>query len=549
MPTPVWTYRTALASYLRRYPYEWRLRRRDYLAPVDFHLAKRQISLQGLLREDLYTAFRAETGVDDVLRLEDGRSGQIFLPFAFFPKRVLLDFTTQDSGSQQVPLLTREEDCRVSATHLLSLWPAKSYPDSRSVEARGAHLVLRVLCSVDPAVLGRRIRNWRLETTERSRTAKVGEFAKHLKPSRSRAAQPGRIFRDEGELESWVEYELEQFSSGLLRRAGELPSILRETVTSGESLDLREYLPFDADANLNLLLPFASLDELVVAGVREAARLLARDALRPTGTVETPRNVQLAAELQELLPAGLAAVSQMLEQIPIGVPRMAARKELARAAIGWMAHLVIPVTLDQPFQYRTSELIPFDRESFMKRQTLRLFTYQTYSVSPTDAQSNHVEIATEDLELSLDCSGDVVKAGTSTYPAREFFGEEYSESHAVAHFYNGALPTESPFRRHDTIAIYARYKLPLAIKAGYLMTVSAVAGVASWGAYERVHRGASAEDNVLIVAAAFAVVLVFLMNVQHRPIVHGKLEFARLAFYVSAAGLLVVPVVEWLISS
>jgi hypothetical protein len=544
MTDNVWAFRTAFASYLRRYPRSWRLRRRDYLAPVDFHLAKRQITLQGQVSRALFRAFQDEVGIAESRGLAEGGEARVFLPFAVFPKRVLLDFSTFDASNNRVPLLTREEDCRVSATHLLGLWPAGSLGEPDDASARGAYLVMRTLCSVDPAALGRRIEAWHQSTL----LGRPGHVERAWRPTRQRTTGVEALALSDL-VSEWVRAELTAFNPGLAAHASQLPQVLKNCVDETPALIMLDYLDFDERLDRHRLMPFHSLAELVVFAVREAARIIAFDLIRADNRFETPRNAFIASELEELVPAGLRAVSDMLSSVPLGVPRMAMKRELARASIGWMAHLVAPLRLDEPFHYRVSEVIPFRRESFVQRQKLRLWTYQTYRVTPTDAQSNHVEIATEDPELVLDFKGGVAATARGVDRPEELFGEEYSESLAVAHFYNAALSTEAPFRGANSVAIYARYKLPVAVKAGYFVTTISLGGVAAWSAYERLRAepGAGVSSEALVAAAAFVVVLVFLMNVQHRPIVHGKLEFARWAFYASVALVILVPFVAWLV--
>ena len=162
-------FRILFASFLRRRGDAWRHRRTDEFTPLDLWLARRSLTIQGDIGLDLIDGFRTEEPGTISRRarraLHVGTPLRVYLPFAAFPKRVLLNFGARGADEAAVPLLTRLQGSEISGDHLLrilegaaSLVPGAPTPTPAS--RAGARLVSAALAMLQPVPLCERLTRW-----------------------------------------------------------------------------------------------------------------------------------------------------------------------------------------------------------------------------------------------------------------------------------------------------------------------------------------------------------------------------------------------------
>jgi hypothetical protein len=517
-------FRLAFANFLRTHPYAWRTRRLDRMTPLDFYLARRQISLQGRILPSALVEYQRSRGAPPPPReFAAGEPMFLYVPFAVFPKQMLLDFSTADGTDCRVPLLTRDEGARVTALHLLNLIPRGSFPTNRP-ERLGAALIFETLAATDPTALLRRLCEWRGDD--------------QYLPSRNHLAD-------------WLTYEAAQFSRGL---GDELPErYLAGIVARAQNypaLLLREQLT--GSAAQPIVGDFDYLSTLVTFSARESWRILARRQ-NPAGVGgRTPRHRDLLRDYRLLVSAGLRWIDRELRLAAPGsrVTRDAIRAEIAQASVSWMAYLATEAALDRPFQLKSSELLPFQQHKIVRRQMLRAWTVQRYHITPSDARSTHVEITTQDTDLLIAHGHTRVEGiGAAKGNPSAAFADHFAASHTIAHYYAAAQPSEMPLRdAKRSIHLRIRYKLPLTVAAGYWVLAGMLMAVFGWSTIEWAGKQPSegAQAALLSVLAGFTFLLVWLTAPgQTKPLIYGKTQPFRWYATILLVLLAVEPILAW----
>jgi hypothetical protein len=246
--------------------------------------------------------------------------------------------------------------------------------------------------------------------------------------------------------------------------------------------------------------------------------------------------------------------------------RRAIEREIMNSAVSWMAYLMVPVTIGEPFHYRASELLPLYAPRWSVRQWRRLHTRQIYHFNPLDAQGVHLEVSVDDPVLKVATKRTLVSLGPelnlnasplqttfqrakSKIPFRSrawrkpehIFAQEYAESERIVHFYSTRRTNQLPYRgRTASVRISFQYNLLATTKISYLAAILFVVGAVSYAAYEwRSGTPAPARrtEIVTIGLAFLAIVVAFMGGSERRPITRGKLEAFRLLFYAALLAL------------
>jgi hypothetical protein len=524
-------FRIAFAGFLRRRADAWRLRRRDLLVPLDFYLARRQITVHGLIGPELVDEFIREQAGEVVppASFLTGEQTTIYLPLAMFPKRVLLDFSTEAAGGARVPLLTRRQGSDVTAVHLLNLL-LTGRPTAIAQRRRiAARLVLEVVTGTKPASLTVRRKRWRAMWNRQHEDA---------------SASLARWFRDEANAFN------ESMSDAWRPLIGQLKDALQKH-------PIVNFKQVDADALLgDSEFDFASYTEIAAYATRFMLRVLSDRHPSLHMQDRRPDNERLRQRFdREVLP-GIYALDQLVRSGGRSArDQGAVERELAESAVGWMAYLVAPVRVGIPFHFRSAETLPLERPGIVRRQAIRLWTAHDYRISPLDAQATHFEVATQDPELLIKTvkSSVVVRAedgSTRHVQPTDFFLQEYTDSTSVVHYYTSSRRWQQPFRAiQRPVRLRIRYRLAGSLRFGYSTAAIAMTFVGIWSTSEWVFgRPSEAVKLILLtVEAAFVGLLVFLLTVQHRkPIVQGKTDPARFLFCLVIIAMVAGPAV-WLI--
>jgi hypothetical protein len=578
--------RITFASFLRRRSTEWRLRRRDFFVPIDFHLVQRQITLHGQINAGLLDEFRTEQQLPE-LDTEEERTW-IYLPFATFPKQILLDFSTFDPSGVRIPLLTRAQAAHVTAEHLFGLFPRYARP--RSLEERSAAMIaLETIAASSPIALAAHQRYWLHNIV-----------ARRAGWRKRRSIRARSALSDQALFELWFETEANAFNDRLQDQTNDIRAALWDYILTTSLIP-------SADFASRQEFPFASLTEVLALSVQEALRIVAD--LHPSEYREglNPRNRVLARRLQ-YLPDGIRALDRMLEQMTAEPQRqreelesryelsarrrgethprtrdlrhrveaarvdeaaasallLAIQREIMTSSVSWMAYLVVPIRVGFPFHYRACEQLPLKIPGWWTRQLRRLHTRQIYHVDVLDSQATHIEVHIDDPALKLALRAPRVAFATEPQKAiarrraprtsntwrrpEDVFAREFRESDRLAHFYTASRASQAPYRgRSGRILLSVQYNVVATIKTSYLIALAAVAGAISYAAYEWTNGRSAPGGRVNVVTIAvplFAVIIAFMTARERRPLAHGKLEAFRLAFYAGVAALVAV-ILAW----
>lgn len=490
------------------------------MMPEDFYLARRQITVQGLITSALVIEFYEEQ--PDVVvphELLDGGSVPIAIPFAVYPKQLLLDYSVQDQNGTRLSLLTKSASARITADHLMSLFPASAY-ERREVSNKDVCVLqlLEALATISPVTLSDRLARWERETG-------MGAL------------------RSARRLPLWLTYEAEDFKHGLSLKVQPLESRIT-SLLDYRVLDLGDRLPGGHQRRrAGSLGRFMSLSELLAFGVRDVLTITTQS--RPEMHGKSADNRVIAADLMETYEFGLDGLSELLGRTKIAPLRRAIEREIANATVSWMAYIVAPVTVGVPFHIRASELLTLDRDRFCKRQLMRARTTQVYRIFPGDAKSTHIEVATGDVELTIKHRANRIVTADDIAVPRDAFAGEVQESVNMAHYYFSSDTSLRPLRNlSDVIELRIRYGLPRGVITAYGLATLAVLGAALYApiALRDARDDGVAQANVVALGSAFVALLIFFMTAQHKkPLVLGKLEVARWFLYAGLIALGAAP--------
>jgi hypothetical protein len=530
-------FRVVFADFLLRHGDEWRLRRTDEFTPVDLNTARRRITLQGLVSRDLLAHVAQELEETGASHLVGPRSGSlpqpgeelfILLPFAAYPKRVLLDFSTADSRGCEVPLVSRLPGSAVTGAHLLAILKDRSKVSgqhrepSQSAEA-GALIVCSAIAALNPAALRERL--------ERSPRSVSGQ----------------RWDKEDIDLliGRWVQAEGNRFLHGL-------GNILAPAITAsglvGTGPELRQFIPRGSYDRIQI----RRLSDLVLLGIGEVLKVI----VSQTQPTEQQRLLSSSAPLAQLVQGYVVPGIDYVLHLAAHLPD-AGRLALGRGIVDWNAYLATSVAVDRPFIFKADELIKVSH----RRRPFHFWTTHSYPLTLTDSPATHVEVACDDLELEIPRWRAIkVRVGDVPVPTQTVFGGEYRESRQVAHFYVSRLGEESPARLpapvklltrlrprrnasaatkraavdHASSQLVVRFRLSHTLTVGYWVSLAAVASAAAWLSWEWVrpawehHLPPGHENTLLLVTAAFAAFPLWLTSSQHRKaLVQQKLLFVR----------------------
>lgn len=527
-------FRIGLAGYLRRNPTRWRVRRRDYLMPLDFHLARRQITLQAQIDPILLQQFlESEPGMLAPASIDGEGRLLVYLPFASYPKRVVLDFTTLDHAGQRLSLLTRAQGSAVTAEYLFTLLAQgrQNLDEDRSI---GLFLILQGLAAISATSLRAQIEAWSGQ--------KFAELGDH-----------DVLFRQ------WFRHQLDVFSEGFPdAQTQRLERRLARFRERCPIIDFRSPGPTPSSAERAECV-FGSLTDIVLFGVHDILSVLSSQA-----PPELPRGAAqhidaVRSQLVQYLPLGLEALQYLVGSLRTRSDKYArlvslqeaTERELSLAAVSWVAYVVAPIRVAEPFHFRISELLPLEiPEDIWERNKIRRETNHSYQIHPLDAQATHIEIATEDPEIVIDPSATRVLAGEEYHPPADFFRSLFQDSHSIVHFYTASESFEHPFRdTNEPLRLIIRYKLPNAMKVAYLFIVCALLADTGWNSYEWILSDPDQSTRLALVSvgAGFVGLVLFFLTVQHkRPLVQGKLEVVRLVVYGCLILLILLPIYGWI---
>ena len=165
------TFALAFASFLRRNPEAWRVRRTDRFRPVDFHLADHDVSLQGRIEPALlqrFLEFEASPPIAlDPSRVRKNEPMTIYLPAIAQSKRLHLNFSAHRGTGERLPRVSHFESARITAVHLLTILIGDR--QITVAKARRLHTVLTTLAFQNPVGLEERIEAWTRRPSRRVR--------------------------------------------------------------------------------------------------------------------------------------------------------------------------------------------------------------------------------------------------------------------------------------------------------------------------------------------------------------------------------------------
>lgn len=173
-----------LAVFLRRTPDLWRDRRTDEFRPFDIHLAEHDLTLEGTIRCVLLDHFleqyddvvipiandnasddgdEVEVEVEDAVlpfEVESGTEFDVVIPVARLPKRLFLGLTISD-GSGPLPLISRTDDARIEADHLVEVLTS-NVEDDQEFDDKLDDLIdlLKIIAFQNPSELLPRFASW-----------------------------------------------------------------------------------------------------------------------------------------------------------------------------------------------------------------------------------------------------------------------------------------------------------------------------------------------------------------------------------------------------
>jgi hypothetical protein len=536
-------FRVVFADFLLRHGDEWRLRRTDQFTPVDLNTARRTITIQGLISRDLLRHFAEEledAGASNLLGRRSAplpRPGDelfLFLPFAAYPKRVLLDFSTADSRGCAVPLVSRLPGSAVTGAHLLALLKDRSKPPRRQrfpteQEEAGALIVCSAIAALSPAALQER-----LDRAPRGVSGQSWE-QENIKLLTAR----------------WLQTEGNRFLPGLGDSIG--PAIAGSRVV-GVGPELRRFVPTGSYGRIRI----RRLADLVLLGIGDVLKVIVSQAQPADQQLLLGSPALLAELVRDYVLPGLDYVLHLASHMPV-----AGQQALGRGVVDWNAYLATSIAVDRPFIFKADELIKVSH----RRRSFHFWTTHSYPLTLTDSPATHVEVACGDLELEIPRRGAIkLRVGDAPAPTATVFGGEYRESRQVAHFYASRLGDEglprlatrskplSRLRRkkdenpgdergalaHASTQLVVRFRLSHTLTVGYWVSLVAVVSAATWLSWEWVrpawqhHMPPGHENTLLLVTAAFAAFPLWLTSSQHRTaLVQQKLLFVRGAIAIA----------------
>jgi len=554
------TFALAFASFLRRNPEAWRVRRTDRFRPVDFHLADRDVSLQGRIDPSLlrrFVEFEADPRITlDPARVRKDEPLTLYVPAIAQSKRLHLDFSVHRGTGERLPRVSHFESARITAVHLLTILIG-SRPISVG-EARQLHAVLTTLAFQNPLGLEQRVEAWTQPTPRRVRKTFGEDVWRPRDLKRVRESWESGEALPDYELLRWIASEGESFLRGLgapLQRA--VADYLRQRGDQAEASP-----PFRlAPASVPALERFADVTTLLLHDIRDVLKTLvslapvvatgAGTRLTRTQLMDDPD--RLAAHVEEDALKGLDLLLTELNQADATV-----REDFQKELEAWTVYIPIDIALGRPFTLRFHETMPVSPRLHFGRQLLfAVRGAHLYPIPLKDADGVHVEVEIPDPALQLGRRLPVValipgqkrRWRQPEVPMEWVFGSAERASERYVHLYSSRMRREAT--RYDWLLPYLRVKVRLrltwAVLIGHLYAAAAFVLAALYIGSAAIPHAVEEREIlppdlrvVVTVGVLTVTVSLWLTAIQHpRPITFKKLAPARLILYLALLAILV----------
>jgi hypothetical protein len=542
------TFAVAFASFLRRNPEAWRVRRTDRFRPVDLHLADHEIALQGRVDPGLlqrFAEFEADPPIDlDQALLRKNESLTVYLPAIVQSKRLHLGFSVH-RGRERLPRISHFESARITAVHLLTILIGDR--DITVGEARRLHRVLTTLAFQNPVGLEQRIGAW------------VQNRPKNVR----RAWEHGQALEDEQLLE-WIHAEAEGFLEGL----GPPLRAVADAYLKGASARAGDSPPYSlAPASVSALGHFGDVTSLLLHDIRDVLKTLVSLApvleSQAAGTTFTrqmlmERPERLARHVEDQVLRGLDSLLKLLKPLSEAPAPTTVREEFQKELEAWTVYIPLDIALGRPFTLRFRETISIGpRLNFARQLGFAFSGSHLYPIPLKDADGVHVEVEIPDPALQLGRRLPVVALipGQESawrqpeIPMDTVFGSVERASERFVHLYSSRMRREAT--QYDRLLPYLRLKVRLrltwAVLIGHLYAATAFLLAALYiGSAAIPHaveeREIAPQDlRVIVTVGALTVtVSLWLTAIQYpRPVTFKKLTPARMVLYLALLSILV----------